>query len=152
MFYFQLATDLKMLQKKVIFFLNCRPFTPPPRLNGPANIFSSSPFKFWYFVSDYDWRKLIRQCALTSSFTKYNFLQVKNSFAIILNGPSVLKLIQLANGDLFFSQYAYSTYKVRKPKMTKLGQSVEVRAHYPSDSKFSTANEKIDNFFYRFFC
>ena len=57
---------------------------------------------------------------------------MKNSFATILNELSVLKLFQLLNGDLLFSQHAYSTYKVRKPRMTKLGQSVEVRAHYPS--------------------
>ena len=33
--------------------------------------------------------------ALTSSFTKYKFLQVKNSFATIVNELSVLKLFQL---------------------------------------------------------
>ena len=37
--------------------------------------------------------------ALTSSFTKYEFLQVKNSFATILNKLSVFKLFQLSNGD-----------------------------------------------------
>ena len=37
--------------------------------------------------------------ALTSSFTKYEFLQVKNSFATILNELSVFKLLQLSNGD-----------------------------------------------------
>ena len=30
-------------------------------------------------------------------------LQVKNSFAIIVNGMSVFKLFQLMNGDLLFS-------------------------------------------------
>ena len=71
--------------------------------------------------------------ALTSSFTKYKFLQVKNSFEENLNGLSVLKLFQLSNGDLSFSWHAYSIYKVRKPRLTKLGQGVEVRAHYPKD-------------------
>ena len=37
------------------------------------------------------------------SFTKYKFLQVKNSFATIVNGLSGLKLFQLSNGYLFFS-------------------------------------------------
>ena len=40
--------------------------------------------------------------ALISSFTKYTFLQVKNSFAPIVNGMSVLNLFQLSNGDLLF--------------------------------------------------
>ena len=40
--------------------------------------------------------------ALTPSFTKYRFLQVKNSFATNVNGLSVLKLFQLSNGDLLF--------------------------------------------------
>ena len=62
--------------------------------------------------------------------TKYKFLQVKNSFITILNGRSVLKLFQLSNGDLLFSYNAYSIYKVHKTRMTKLGQGVEVRAHY----------------------
>ena len=52
--------------------------------------------------------------ALTSSFTKYKFLQMKNSFATIVNGLSVLKLFQLSNGDLCFSQHAYSICKERK--------------------------------------
>ena len=61
--------------------------------------------------------------ALTQSFTKYQFLQVKNSFAIIVNGLSVFKLFQLFNGDILFSQHAYSIYKVRKPRITKLGHA-----------------------------
>ena len=72
--------------------------------------------------------------ALTSSFTEYEFLEVKNNFATILTEVSVLKLFQLSNGDLLFSLHAYSNYKVRKPKMTKLGQGVEVRAHYPIET------------------
>ena len=43
------------------------------------------------------------------------------------NGLSVL--FQLSNGDLSFSCHAYSICKVRKPKMTKLGQGAEVRAY-----------------------
>ena len=38
--------------------------------------------------------------ALTPSFTKYNFLQVKTSYATIVNELSVLKLFQLSNSDL----------------------------------------------------
>ena len=69
--------------------------------------------------------------ALTPSFTKYRFLQVKKSFATLVNELSVLKLFQLSNGDLLFSKHDYSLYKARKPRMTKLGQGVGVRAHYP---------------------
>ena len=69
--------------------------------------------------------------ALTPSFTKYNFFQVKNSFATLVNELSVLKLFQLSNGDLFSKHY-YSLYKARKPRMTKLGQGVGVRVHYPT--------------------
>ena len=39
---------------------------------------------------------------LTLSFTKYNFLQVKNSIAKIEIELSVLKLFQLSNNDLIF--------------------------------------------------
>ena len=56
---------------------------------------------------------------------------VKNSFAIRVNELSVWKLFQLSNGDLLFSNHDYSLYKVRKPRMTKLGQGVGVGAHYP---------------------
>ena len=49
-----------------------------------------------------------------------------------MNGLSVLKLFQCSNGDLKFSEHAYSIYKVRKPRMTELGQGVGVRAHYPT--------------------
>ena len=74
--------------------------------------------------------------ALTPSFTKYNFLQVKKSFATLVNELSVLKLLQLSNGDLLFSKHDYSLYKARKPRMTKLEQGVGVRAHYPNPLKF----------------
>ena len=78
--------------------------------------------------------------ALTSSFTKYIFLEVTNSFATLVNELSVLKLFQLSNGDVLFSKHDYSLYKARKPRMTKLGQGVGVRAHYPMRDiqKFST--------------
>mgnify|MGYP000279282549 CR=1 FL=1 len=69
--------------------------------------------------------------ALTPSFTKYKNFQMKNSFATLVNELSVLKLFQLSNGDLLFSKHDYSLYKARKPRMTKLGQGVGVRAHYP---------------------
>ena len=36
--------------------------------------------------------------SLTSSLTKYQYLQMKNSFATIVNEMSVLKLFQLSNG------------------------------------------------------
>ena len=70
--------------------------------------------------------------ALKSSFTKFKSMQVKNSFATRVNKLSVLKLYQLSNGDLLFSKHDYSLYKVGKPRMTKLGQGVGVRAHYPN--------------------
>ena len=79
-----------------------------------------------------------RHPALTPSFTKYKFLQVKNSFATLVNELSVLKLFQLSNGDLLFSKHDYSLYKARKPRMTKLGQGVGVRAHYPSVPSVNT--------------
>ena len=53
--------------------------------------------------------------ALTLSFTIFNFLQVKKSFATILNGLSVLKSFQLSNGDLLFSLHAYSPYSRYQP-------------------------------------
>ena len=43
------------------------------------------------------------QSAQTSTFTKYEFLQVKNNFATIVNELSVLKLFQLSNVDFLFS-------------------------------------------------
>ena len=48
-----------------------------------------------------------------------------------MNELLVLKLFQLSNGDLLFSKHDYSLYKVGKPRITKLGQGVGVRAHYP---------------------
>ena len=39
--------------------------------------------------------------AKTSSFTKYDFLHVKNNFAKIVDGLSVLKMFKLSNGNFF---------------------------------------------------
>ena len=39
----------------------------------------------------------------SSSFKELKRLQVKNSFATIVNGLSILKLFQLSNADLLFS-------------------------------------------------
>ena len=41
--------------------------------------------------------------ALTSSFAKYRFLQIKDCLAKIVNGLPVLKLFQLSNGVLLCS-------------------------------------------------
>ena len=86
---------------------------------------------------------------LTLSFTKYKLFQVKNCFATIMHGLSALKLFQLSNGNLLFSQHAYiySIYKVCKPRLTKLGQGVEVRARYLMYHNFSNPNlwEKKNN-------
>ena len=46
--------------------------------------------------------------ALTLSFTKYKFLQVKNSFTTV-NKLSFLKLFQLPDGDYFRSMPTVST-------------------------------------------
>ena len=40
---------------------------------------------------------------LTSSFTKFKFLHVNNSFATFVKGLSVLKLFQLCDADLSYS-------------------------------------------------
>ena len=69
--------------------------------------------------------------ALTSSVTKYECQQVKNSFPTIVNGLLVLKLFKLSNGDLLFSQHAYSIYKVRKLRLTKLGQVIRIQGTLP---------------------
>ena len=48
-----------------------------------------------------------------------------------MNGLSVFYWFQLSNGDFFiFEACVQYLYKVRKHKITKLGHSVEVRAHY----------------------
>ena len=70
-------------------------------------------------------------------------MQVKNSFATRVNELSVLKLFQVSNGDLLISKHDYSIYKVRKPRMTKLGQGVGVRAHYPMLRKKKIAIRKF---------
>ena len=48
-----------------------------------------------------------------------------------MNELELLKLFQLSNCDLFFSQHAYSIYKVRKPRITKLGQGVRRKGTLP---------------------
>ena len=75
----------------------------------------------------YIWINLqVVQISYKVTDTKHKFLQVKNSFATITNGQSVLKLFQLSDGDSFFSyKRAYSIYKMRKPRMAKLGQGVQ---------------------------
>ena len=62
--------------------------------------------------------------ALSSSFTKHNLWQINTNFAINVNELSVLKLLQLLNCDLLLSWYAFSIYKLRKPRMTNLAQGV----------------------------
>ena len=52
--------------------------------------------------------------ALTSSFTKYKYLQMKNGFATIVNGLSKNFSVRMA----------------REHILSKLGQSVDVWAHY----------------------
>ena len=63
----------------------------------------------------------------------YDLLQVKNCFTTIVNWLSVLTLFQLSIGDFFYIRSMPTTYlrmyKVCKPKITKLGQGVDVRAH-----------------------
>ena len=66
---------------------------------------------------------------------------MKNSFATIVNWLSVLKLFQLSIGDLLFLQHTYAIYKVRKRRMMKLGQGVEVMARHTTLSNF-TQNER----------
>ena len=51
-------------------------------------------------------------------------MQGINSFAAIVSELTVFKSLQLSNGDLLFLKLAYSIYIVRKPRMTKQGQSV----------------------------
>ena len=65
--------------------------------------------------------------ALTSSFTKYKFLQEKNSFATIVN----LDCFEIVSAFECRLKYLFSnvTCKVRKLRMTKLGNGIEVRAH-----------------------
>ena len=58
---------------------------------------------------------------LTLLSIKYKFLQVRNSFATIVNRLSVLTFVQFSKGDLLFSLHEYSIYKVQKLRMTKLG-------------------------------
>ena len=72
-----------------------------------------------------------RHPALFSSFTKYIFFQVKIVFQNFWMDCQFLNYFSLRGWFIIFVAYAYSIYKVRKPRMTNLGQGVEVRAHYP---------------------
>ena len=54
--------------------------------------------------------------------TKYTNFAGENNFAAIVDELSVLKMFQLSNGVLILSWLAYILYKVREPRMTKLGQ------------------------------
>ena len=60
-----------------------------------------------------------------------------------------INFFQLSSGDLIFSQHAYSIFKVRKPRITKIGQGVRSqsrvskgRAHYPIDWVFLFQNDE----------
>ena len=56
-------------------------------------------------------------------------MQVKNSFATIVNGLPVFSFRIMV---YYLLQYVSIIHKMRKPRMTKLGQGVVVRAHYPT--------------------
>ena len=67
--------------------------------------------------------------ALNSSFTKYYFLQVKNS-----NNCEWTVSFELAlafKWQFIIFMHAYSLYKVRKPRMTKVWHGVEVGVRNP---------------------
>ena len=68
----------------------------------------------------------------TSSFTKYNFLQVKNNFATIVNGMSVLKVFSLRMVIYYFRYMPIQhLHTCNILKWQSLGRVSEVRAHYP---------------------
>ena len=48
-----------------------------------------------------------------------------------MNGLSVLEWFQLSNGDLIIFVACLQHLQRASTKMTKLGQGVEVKAHYP---------------------
>ena len=87
--------------------------------------------------------------ALTSSFTKNEFLQVKNSFATIVNRLLVLILFQLSNGDLLYSiaclQHLLNAYtyidKVRAG-FPKLGNTTLNSSQVSRTIVFERKNEK----------
>ena len=74
------------------------------RVDGPRKIFRWTLYLIYIMVA-----KTRGVCpkfghpGLTLLFTKFRFMQVKNCFATIVNGLSVLKLLELSNGDLLFS-------------------------------------------------
>ena len=59
-------------------------------------------------------------------------MHLKNNFATILSGLSVIKLFQLSNGDIFFRSMPTVFTKCVNLKFRSLGRVSEVRAHYPS--------------------
>ena len=88
------------------------------------------------------------QCALTSdtipkprTFTCQDQALIfarELFFATIVNGLSVLKLVQILNGDLNFLvavlQHLQTLCLVRISRISKLGQVFEVRAYYHHDN------------------
>ena len=72
-----------------------------------------------------------RHPALTPSFTKYKFLQVKNSLQHLWMNFQFWNCFSFRMASYCFRSMTYSLYKMRKPRMTKLGQGVGVRAHCP---------------------
>ena len=60
--------------------------------------------------------------ALTSSFTKYNFFQIKTSFATFVNDLSVLKLLQFSMAIYIFVA-CLKQLQSAKPRMTKFGHT-----------------------------
>ena len=73
-----------------------------------------------------------RHHALTPSFKKYKFLQVKNSLQHLWMNFQFWNCLSFRMAIYCFRSMTYSLYKMRKPRMTKLGQGVGVRAHYPT--------------------
>ena len=61
------------------------------------------PF-YWQLLLAYSYRIVCPKCGhpAKTSFTKYEFLQVKNILKIVI-GLSALKFFQLSNDDLLFS-------------------------------------------------
>ena len=69
-------------------------------MNSLLKVDTNDVFLFVFFLATIVSNKVVcpnfGHTALTSSLTKYKFLQMKNSFATIVNESSVLKLFQLS--------------------------------------------------------
>ena len=52
--------------------------------------------------------------------TKNRFLQAKNSLATIVKWTVSIEIVSAFEWRSLFSEHAYSNFKVRKPRMTKL--------------------------------